>query len=433
MSTILSDVSNEKINPLKNKSISYDDKTVWTKNSHIFDLIKNEEDENQRENEPSLRIITKKKQNLRTKLNDSITEEYFTRNSITSEQTQDEYNQKPNEIASKERRNSSTSISSHSSLISLMKKIDQLKNNHDVKSESNSYAHSMRDMIDAKNSGGGEVSQSKEEKEEEGLCDEMDQSQCKNETKNPQYLTNGHLLNECKRNSHLNHFDNSDKSIEKNLSNQTMNGEKDAFKRRNKRKLIEDGELLCSKPNSIGYELSSRSRKLNKNPPSQFSLKSESDNIESPRNEQNNSKLESSLLTGSNNSIGHRGKYKDWSNVNFIRRTLDKLGFHRRETVTEKKERNQVNTQNSTSDMQNSPFNKNNIIMEPNVDSNVAKFDTPFVTSSFSGSPHSRTRRGSSRFSSRSSSRQRKRRFSSSDSSYISRRRRSSMSPYSSK
>ena len=433
MSTFLSDMGNEKINPSDHKLISYDDKKVWTKNKHIIDLIENDEDENQGKNEPSQRIITTTKQNSRTKSSDSINEENFTRKSIVGEQTQDQYNQKPNEIVSKERRNSSTSISSHSSLISLMKKIDQLKNNHDAKSDLNSYAHSTRDMIYAKNLGSGEVSQSKEENDEGGLSDEMDQSQCKNETKNPQDLTNGPLFKEHKANSLLNRSDNSDKSDEKTLSNQTMNGEKDEFKRRNKRKLIEDGELLCSKPNSIGYELSSRSRKLNKNPPSQFSIKSESDKNENCRSEQKNSKLDSSLLSGSNNSIGHRRKYKDWSNVNFIRRTLDKLGFHRRETATDKNERNQVNTQNSASDMLNSAFNKNKIITEPNVDSNAAKFDTSCVTSSFSGSPHSRKRRGSSRFSSRSSSRRRKRRFSSSDSSYISRRRRSSMSPYSGK
>ena len=138
-------------------------------------------------------------------------------------------------------------------------------------------------------------------------------------------------------------------------------------------------------------------------------------------------------MSDSNRSIGNRGRYKDWSNVNFIRRTLDKLGFHRRETVANKNEKFQAKTQNRTSNMLNSPFNTKNSIAEPNVNSNVAKFDTPLVTRSFSVSPHSRKRRGSSRSSTSSSSRRRKRRFSSSDSSYISRRRRSSMSTYSRK
>ena len=433
MSTIWSDISNEKINPLENKAISFNDKKVATKNLHIIDFFENEDNENRREDEPSQRIITETIQNLRAKSNDCTNEESSIRKSISDEQTQEECNQKHSEIVSKERRNSSTSISSHSSLISLMKKIDQLKNNYDIKSDLNSYKYSMRDIIDSKKLGRGEVSQSKEEKEEDGCCDEIDQNQCKNETDNPQDLMNGILLNELKANRLPRHSDNCDKIDEDILSNQTMNGEKDASKHSNKRKLIEDGKLLCSKPNSIGYELSSRGRKLNKNPPSQFSLKSESDNDENRRNSEKNSTLDSSLMSDSNTSIGNRGRYKDWSNVNFIRRTLDKLGFHRRETVANKNEKFQAKTQNRTSNMLNSPFNTKNSIAEPNVNSNVAKFDTPLVTRSVSGSPHSRKRRGSSRSSTSSSSRRRKRRFSSSDSSYISRRRRSSMSTYSSK
>ena len=150
MSTIWSDISNEKINPLENKAISFNDKKVATKNLHIIDFFENEDNENRREDEPSQRIITETIQNLRAKSNDCTNEESSIRKSISDEQTQEECNQKHSEIVSKERRNSSTSISSHSSLISLMKKIDQLKNNYDIKSDLNSYKYSMRDIIDSK-------------------------------------------------------------------------------------------------------------------------------------------------------------------------------------------------------------------------------------------------------------------------------------------
>ena len=53
---------------------------------------------------------------------------------------------------------------------------------------------------------------------------------------------------------------NKDVVCRKPTAMQIHNAQKDS-----NRKWIETGKLLCSKPNSIGYELSNRGRKLNKN------------------------------------------------------------------------------------------------------------------------------------------------------------------------
>ena len=416
--------SNEAINTLEKSSVSRKFTNLNKVSERTVRIVHSSEDEaNENESE---KVIFQKKSKDKKEIVEIKASKYIDKESCYQLDTNvkpggEQFDAHENPSFTRERRDSTASISSHSSLLLLMKRIDRLKNNLETSIDSNTNPNLLMNSRESMHLENYEMTPQKD-KDVDGKGAENG-----NKTKNcfPQDMIGTSLPEENKElqkeiSSDLSNKGDKDVLCNKSIATQNHNAQRDS-----NQKWIETGKLLCSKPNSIGYELSNRGRKLNKNE----GTNKTPNMVEKATVSEKSIEQDSNSSLTSNHLDEHLRTTKNWSNVNFIKRTLDKLGFHRREAVPDKEGKTNAKRKITNAEILNPSPKLRDIEIGTNIISNSEKIVQSHSPRSESIS--SDLQRHRNRSSSRSSTNWRKRRFSSSDSSAMDRRTHSSISSYS--